>query len=149
MTEDGRMNENAGEYAGMDRFECREALLEELREKKLLEATQPYTHSVGHCYRCHTVVEPYLSDQWFVKMRPLADAALAAAAAGKVRFHPGALEEACTSPGSRTSATGASRARSGGATASRPGTARARQITVSRTDPDAMRRVRLEGHPPR
>jgi valyl-tRNA synthetase len=88
MTEDGRMNENAGEYAGMDRFECRESLLEELREKKLLEATQPYAHSIGHCYRCHTVVEPYLSDQWFVRMRPLADAALAASGAEKVRFHP-------------------------------------------------------------
>ncbi len=88
MTEDGRMNENAGDYAGMDRFECRESLLEELREKKLLEATQPYAHSVGHCYRCHTVVEPYLSDQWFVRMRPLADAALAASAAEKVRFYP-------------------------------------------------------------
>jgi valyl-tRNA synthetase len=88
MTEDGRMNENAGDYAGMDRFECRESLLEELREKRLLEATQPYSHSVGHCYRCHTVVEPYLSDQWFVRMRPLADAALTASGAEKVRFHP-------------------------------------------------------------
>ena len=93
MNDDGTMNENAGEYEGMDRYECREALLEELREKKLLEATQPYTHSVGHCYRCRTVLEPYLSDQWFVKMRPLADAALKAAAAGKVRLHPDALAE--------------------------------------------------------
>ena len=88
MNDDGSMNENAGEYQGMDRYECREALLEELREKKLLDATQPYTHSVGHCYRCRTVLEPYLSDQWFVKMRPLADAALKAAAEGKVQLHP-------------------------------------------------------------
>jgi valyl-tRNA synthetase len=88
MNDDASMNENAGEYEGMDRYECREALLEELREKKLLDATQPYTHSIGHCYRCRTVLEPYLSDQWFVKMRPLADAALKAAAKGKVRLHP-------------------------------------------------------------
>jgi valyl-tRNA synthetase len=89
MTEDAKMNENAGpEYAGMDRFECRESLLEHLRQEKLVEAEEAYTHSVGHCYRCHTVIEPYLSDQWFVKMRPLADAALKVSAEEKVRFHP-------------------------------------------------------------
>src|SRR5208337_1060914 len=88
LNDDGSMNENAGEYEGMDRYECREALLEQLREKKILDATQPYTHSIGHCYRCKTVLEPYLSDQWFVKMRPLADAALKAAAEGKVQLHP-------------------------------------------------------------
>jgi len=88
MNEDGTMNENSGDYDGMDRYECREALLEELRQKMLLEATEPHTHSVGHCYRCHCVIEPYLSDQWFVKMRPLADPALRASAAGTVKFHP-------------------------------------------------------------
>ena len=89
MNEDGTMNENAGDdYEGMDRFECREALLEELRQKKLLEATEPHAHAIGHCYRCHTVIEPYLSDQWFVRMRPLADAALKASAEDKVRFQP-------------------------------------------------------------
>ena len=88
MNEDGTMNANAGDYAGMDRFECREALLEELRQKKLIDTTEPYSHAVGHCYRCHTVIEPYLSDQWFVKMRPLADAALKASVADQVRFHP-------------------------------------------------------------
>jgi len=89
MHEDGRMNENAGDYSGMDRYECREALVEELRQKGLLEAVEPHVHSVGHCYRCHTVIEPYLSDQWFVKMRPLADAALKASDDGRVRFYPG------------------------------------------------------------
>jgi valyl-tRNA synthetase len=89
MTEDAFMNENAGpDYEGMDRLECRESLLEELRQKKLVDAEQAYTHSVGHCYRCHTVIEPYLSDQWFVKMRPLADAALKVSAEEKVKFHP-------------------------------------------------------------
>ena len=92
MNEDGTMNDNAGDYEGMDRYECREALVEELRQKKLIERIEPYTHSVGHCYRCHTVIEPYLSDQWFVKMRPLADEALKASDAGKVRFHPGRWE---------------------------------------------------------
>ena len=93
MSEDGTMNENAGDYRGMDRYECREALVEELRQKKLLEKIEPYVHSVGHCYRCHTVIEPYLSDQWFVKMRPLAEEALKASAAGKVRFHPARWEK--------------------------------------------------------
>ena len=88
MNEDATMNENAGDYAGMDRYECREALVEELRQKKLLDAVEAHTHSVGHCYRCRTVIEPYLSDQWFVKMRPLADAALKTLDESKVRFHP-------------------------------------------------------------
>ncbi len=88
MNEDATMNAAAGEFEGMDRYECREALVEELRKLKLLEETRRHQHAVGHCYRCHTVIEPYLSDQWFVKMRPLADAALAASAAGKVQFHP-------------------------------------------------------------
>ena len=92
MSEDGAMNENAGDYVGMDRYECREALVEELRQLELLEATDAHTHSVGHCYRCHTVIEPYLSDQWFVKMRPLADAALAASKDGRVTFHPSRWE---------------------------------------------------------
>jgi len=88
MREDATMNEHAGDYDGMDRYECREALVEELRQKKLIDAIEAHTHTVGHCYRCHTVIEPYLSDQWFVKMRPLADKALKASDEGKVTFHP-------------------------------------------------------------
>ena len=88
MNEDASMNAQAGEYEGMDRYECREALVEELRELKLIEEVRPHRHSVGHCYRCRTVIEPYLSDQWFVSMRPLADAALALSAKDGVRFHP-------------------------------------------------------------
>ncbi|HHT9141088.1 MAG TPA: valine--tRNA ligase, partial [Candidatus Tripitaka californicus] len=86
--EDGTMNTQAGEFAGMDRFECREALVEELRQKRLLVKIEPHVHSVGHCYRCHTVIEPYLSDQWFVRMKPLAQAALRATEEGKVTFYP-------------------------------------------------------------
>jgi valyl-tRNA synthetase len=89
IDEDGRMTTAAGDrYAGMDRFECREALVEDLRARGALPKIEPYTHSVGHCYRCHTVVEPYLSDQWYVRMRPLADKAIAAARDGRLRFHP-------------------------------------------------------------
>jgi valyl-tRNA synthetase len=88
MNEDATMNAQAGEYEGMDRYECREALVEELREKKLIEEVRAHRHSVGHCYRCRTVIEPYLSDQWFVSMRPLADAALTLSAKDGVKFHP-------------------------------------------------------------
>ena len=89
IDESGVMNRNAGEkYDRMDRFECREALVEELRERGELGRIEPYVHSVGHCYRCRTVVEPYLSDQWFVKMKPLAEKAIRATSEGDVRFHP-------------------------------------------------------------
>ena len=88
MTETGEMNEHAGPFAGMDRFECREALVEELKQQKLIEHIEPHQHAVGHCYRCHAVIEPYLSDQWFVKMKPLAEEAIKATEEGRVVFHP-------------------------------------------------------------
>ena len=89
IDEDGRMTIEAGaQYEGMDRFECREALLEDLRALELLERVEPHRHSVGHCYLCHTVVEPYLSDQWYVKVKPLARRAAEAARDGRIRFHP-------------------------------------------------------------
>ncbi|MDD5356203.1 MAG: valine--tRNA ligase, partial [Candidatus Omnitrophica bacterium] len=84
----GVLNENAGEYAGMDRFEAREAILEDLSERKLIEKIDGHAHAVGHCYRCHTVIEPYLSKQWFVKMKPLAKEAIEAVKKGKIKFHP-------------------------------------------------------------
>jgi valyl-tRNA synthetase len=88
MHADGRMNEFAGDYQGMDRFEAREAILEDLKEKGLLEKVEPHQLSAGHCYRCHTIIEPYLSKQWFVKMRPLAMPAIEAVKKGKIKFHP-------------------------------------------------------------
>jgi len=89
IDEDGRMTLQAGEqYEGMDRFECREALVEDLRARGHLERIEPHRHSVGHCYRCHSVVEPYLSDQWYVKVKPLARKAAEAARDGRVGFHP-------------------------------------------------------------
>ena len=88
MRPDGVLNQRAGKFEGMDRFEAREAIVEELRQLKLLEKTEPHTHAVGHCYRCHTVVEPYLSKQWFVKMGPLAKPAIEAVRKGKIKFYP-------------------------------------------------------------
>jgi len=85
---DGRMNESAGDYAGMDRFEAREVILEDLKEKDLLAKIEPHALSAGHCYRCHTIIEPYLSRQWFVKMKPLAKPALDAVKTGKIKFYP-------------------------------------------------------------
>ncbi len=88
MSPDGTMNDKAGDYAGMDRFEAREAIIEDLKDIKLLEKVEPHAHSVGHCYRCHTVVEPYLSEQWFVRMKPLAKPGIEAVRNGKIKFHP-------------------------------------------------------------
>lgn len=88
MNDDATMNSLAGDYAGMDRFECREALVEELKLKELISKVEPHNHSVGHCYRCHTVIEPYLSNQWFVKMKPLAAPAIKASEDGRVKFYP-------------------------------------------------------------
>ncbi len=88
MHSDGRMNEAAGEFAGMDRFEARQAILELLREMRCLDHQQDHAHAVGHCYRCHTVVEPRLSKQWFVRMRPLAEPALKVVEEGRVVFYP-------------------------------------------------------------
>ncbi|HHT9151091.1 MAG TPA: valine--tRNA ligase [Candidatus Wujingus californicus] len=93
MRENGVMNENAGDYEDMDRFECREALLEDLKLKKHIELVKSHKHSVGHCYRCHTVIEPYISDQWFVKMRPLADVAITASQKKSVTFFPDRWEK--------------------------------------------------------
>ncbi len=88
MNPDGTMNELAGKFAGMDRYEARKAIVKELEEQGLLEKVEPYRHSVGHCYRCHTVIEPYVSTQWFVKMKPLAEPAIKAVEEGRTRIIP-------------------------------------------------------------
>jgi valyl-tRNA synthetase len=88
MNPDATMNENAGDYAGMDRFECRERLLADLKERDLLVKVKSHEHALGHCYRCHTAIEPYLSDQWFVKMRPLAESARRVVEEGEIKFYP-------------------------------------------------------------
>ncbi len=89
MTEDGRMNDNVpARFRGLDRFEARKRVVAELEQLGLLEKIEPHRYAVGRCYRCDTIVEPRLSDQWFVKMRPLAEPALRAYQDGRVRFIP-------------------------------------------------------------
>ena len=89
MDEQAVMNSAAGkEFVGLDRFACREKVVKLLTQQDLLEKIESYTHSVGHCYRCDTVVEPYLSDQWFVKMKPLAGPAIEVVEKDEVRFQP-------------------------------------------------------------
>jgi valyl-tRNA synthetase len=88
MDERGVMNENAGDFRGLDRFEARTKIVQSLKDAGYLEKVEPHTLSVGHCSRCDTVIEPYLSWQWFVKMKPLAEPAIEAAKRGKVKFYP-------------------------------------------------------------
>ncbi len=88
LNPDGTLNENAGKFKGLDVKTARKEVLDELERKGLLVKIEDYTHSVGHCYRCSTVIEPYLSDQWFVRMKPLAKPAIEALKNGQLRFHP-------------------------------------------------------------
>ncbi len=88
MHPNGVMNENAGPYDGLTRFECRKKIVEDLQAGGFLEKTEDYKHNVGHCYRCHTAIEPYVSKQWFVKMKPLAEPAIAAVEDGRTRLIP-------------------------------------------------------------
>lgn len=88
LNEDGTINDNGGAYAGLPRFEARERVLEDLKAKNLLEKVEDHVHQVGHCSRTDDVIEPYLSLQWFVKMKPLAEKAIQATTSGRVKFHP-------------------------------------------------------------
>ncbi len=88
LAPDGRMNERAQKFAGLDRFKAREMVIAELESLGLLEKIAPHELSAGHCYRCNTIVEPYLSKQWFVKMAPLARPAITAVRKGKIKFYP-------------------------------------------------------------
>ena len=88
IAEDGTMNENAGKYKGLDRFKCRKALLSDLENEGFLLKVEDYIHSVGKCYRCKTIVEPNLSKQWFVKIKPLSEPALEAVKDERIRIIP-------------------------------------------------------------
>ncbi|MFY9415827.1 MAG: valine--tRNA ligase, partial [bacterium] len=88
MAPDGTMNENAGKYQGMDRLECREALVADFDREGYLVKVEDHLHAVGHCSRCDTTIEPLLSKQWFVRMKPLAEPALEAVRQGQIRFVP-------------------------------------------------------------
>ena len=88
IDEDGRMTDDAGPYKGRDRFETRDAIVEQLELDGLLVSVEDHVHAVAHCQRCGTVIEPLLSTQWFVKIKPMAESALTAVAAGKTTFVP-------------------------------------------------------------
>ena len=89
MNDDATLNKNVpDDFIGMDRFEAREVILEVLDEMKLLEKKDPYKISAGHCYRCHTIIEPRISLQWFVKMKPLAKRAIKAVKTDEIKFYP-------------------------------------------------------------
>jgi len=88
MNADATISDAGGAYAGLDRYVARKRVLEDLDALGALVHTDEHVHSVGHCYRCHTVVEPWLSDQWFVDMKPLAEPAIEAVRDGRVTFHP-------------------------------------------------------------
>jgi valyl-tRNA synthetase len=88
MDEAGKMNENAGDFRGLDRFEARRRIVAALQDAGYLEKIEPHENNVGHCSRCQTVIEPYLSWQWFVKMAPLAAPAIEAAKKGRVKMFP-------------------------------------------------------------
>ncbi len=88
ISDDGTINENGGKYQGMDRYECRKAIVRDLEEQGYLVKTEDYSHNVGTCYRCHNDVEPLISAQWFVKMEPLAKEALRVVYDGDIKFVP-------------------------------------------------------------
>ena len=88
MNDDATMNAYAGKYEGMDRYACRKALVADLEAEGYLVKTEPHDHNVGTCYRCGTTVEPLTSDQWFVKMKPLAAPAIEAVENGSINFVP-------------------------------------------------------------
>ncbi len=85
---DGRMTEAAGKYAGLDRFECRKRIVEDMKSLGLVDRIEPYRHSVGVCYRCKSVVEPLISKQWYVRIKPLALPAIKAVRTGRIRIVP-------------------------------------------------------------
>ncbi len=89
MNLDASMNENSGPYRGLDRLACRDRILADLKAMNLLDKIDPYSHSVGHCCRCQTMVEPNVSMQWFVRTKPLAEPAIEAVRDGRVKIIPG------------------------------------------------------------
>ncbi len=92
IDEKGRMNENPGSYQGLDRYDCRQRLLQDLKKAKVLKNVKDYQHTIGYCYRCRTVIEPLVSKQWFLKVRPLAQPAIEAVKKGKTRIIPKSWE---------------------------------------------------------
>ena len=88
LTDDAHMTEDCGKYAGMDRYEARKAIVADLEAGGYLAQVEPHSHNVGTCYRCGTTVEPMVSKQWFVRMKPLAGPAIEAVRSGEIKFVP-------------------------------------------------------------
>lgn len=88
MDEHAKINENGGIYKGLDRYEARKKIVQDLEEQGYLVEIQDHKHAVGHCYRCNTTVEPFLMDQWFVKVKPLAEEAIKAVENNDINFYP-------------------------------------------------------------
>ena len=120
---DGLMNEDAGEFAGLTQAEAEKRIVAILRERDLLESAEPYRHSVGHCDRCGSRIEPLITLQWWCEMTELAAPAIAAVRDGRVRFRPERYTRRLPRLDGDRSAPGASRASSGGGTGSLSGTA--------------------------
>lgn len=93
LSNDASMNENAGQYAGLDRYEARKQVVKDMQSLGLLLKVEPHLHNIGTCYRCGSVIEPMVSKQWFVKMKPLAEPALQAVKNGTVDFIPERFEK--------------------------------------------------------
>jgi valyl-tRNA synthetase len=93
MNDDGTMNHNAGAFSGMDRYEARRAVVTELKARDLVTKIEDIQHGIGHCYRCDTVIEPLISTQWFVRMKPLAQPAIQAVRDGSIKFVPQRFEK--------------------------------------------------------
>ena len=93
MTDDAHINELGGKYEGMDRYEARKAIVKDLEEGGYLVKVEPMKHNVGSCYRCSTIVEPRISKQWFVKMKPLAKPAIDVVKNGEIKLIPGRFEK--------------------------------------------------------
>ncbi|HEY76525.1 MAG TPA: valine--tRNA ligase [Thermoflexia bacterium] len=93
LTDTAEINENGGPYEGLDRFECRSRIVADLEKEGLLVRVEPHTHAVGHCQRCDTITEPRISTQWFVRIEPLAEAAIQAVRDGRIRIVPRRFEK--------------------------------------------------------
>ena len=93
MNDDATMNENAGKYCGMTREDCRKAIVEDFDKLGLLVKIEDHEHNVGHCYRCHSSIEPIVSKQWFVRMKELAEPAIKAVKSGEISFIPKRFEK--------------------------------------------------------
>ena len=88
LNPDGTMNENAGPYVGYDRFDCRHSVIAQMEREELMVKTEPYSHAVGHCIRCSTLIEPWASEQWFMRMESLAKPAIEAVRDGRISIVP-------------------------------------------------------------